>query len=731
VFDSLGYAVVVFGASAAIGAIGVNNGAGAVYIFDRSGGVWRLQTVLTDPHNVPGDGFGVSIASSGSTVMVGAPGGYRVGSGGAAYIYVRQGASWRLRATLREPRGSSGDFAGSVALAGTTALVGAPGSFRQVGEAFVYALSRTGWNLRATLRDPRGTHGDLFGRSVALNSTTVVIGAPYASSSRGASYVYSRSGNTRWLLAAALPDPLAKTGDHSGWSVALSGTTILVGAPGGAGVAYAYISHGTGWRLQAILSSRSAVNDGFGWSVAIVGMQAVIGAIGAHFNGAVYIYGRSGAVWHSQTTLTDPNPSVIGDDYGWSVADTGSAIVIGADVLFAGAAHVYVLSGNRWRRQADLLDPRGHPGSNKGASVAISGNTAVVGAWGMNNAAGAAFIYSRSAGRWQLEATLHDPSNSYLDLFGAAVAVSGSTVLVGAWNTHAGKVYVYALSGGRWRLQAELAGPPTGAFGAFGSSVAISGTTALIGDVGAHTHAGAAYVYVRSGGRWHRQATLADPRGRAGDQFGEAVALSGNAAVISADCEEACAGAAYVYARSGGKWRRQARLSDPGGKPNDGFGTSVALSGTTALIGAPGTRDYVGAAYVYSRSGMRWRRQAVLSIPRRVDISGGFGGAVAVSGTGPNSLAVISGLSVSGLVTERSQCGSAFEFSRPGGRWHERARIADPRCSTYDEFGYAAAISGITALIGAPGARSNSGAAYLLTLPGPRNAVAVRRAPAS
>ncbi|HWF82879.1 MAG TPA: FG-GAP repeat protein [Streptosporangiaceae bacterium] len=69
-----------------------------------------------------------------------------------------------------------------------------------------------------------------------------------------------------------------------------------------------------------------------------------------------------------------------------------------------------------------------------------------------------------------------------------------------------------------------------------------------------------------------------------------------------------------------------------------------------------------------------------------------------------------------GLATERSQCGSAFEFSRPRGRWHERARVADPKCSSYDEFGFAVAISGSTALIGAPGADNNKGAAYLLTL---------------
>jgi hypothetical protein len=226
-------------------------------------------------------------------------------------------------------------------------------------------------------------------------------------------------------------------------------------------------------------------------------------------------------------------------------------------------------------------------------------------------------------------------------------------------------------------------------------------------------------VYVRSGTHWHEQAALNSPPGLA-DNLGEAVALSGGTMVAGANGANDDAGAAFIYARSGERWHLQAVLPDPVGAPNDGFGTSVALSGATALIGAPGVRDYDGTAYVYGRSGNKWHRQATITISRRADVAGGFGGAVAMSGTGRDTIALISGLSVSGLTTASRQCGSAFEFTRPAGRWGEQARVADPKCTSYDEFGYAVAVSGATGLIGAPGTDDNAGMAWIRVLDKPR-----------
>jgi FG-GAP repeat protein len=332
-------------------------------------------------------------------------------------------------------------------------------------------------------------------------------------------------------------------------------------------------------------------------------------------------------------------------------------------------------------------------------------------AWNARGGHGAAYIYGVSNDSLSLQDTLIDPDEQPFDFFGKAVAVSGSVALIGADDYDA--VYVYVRSGGRWHYQTTI----TGHYGGFGSSIAISGSTAVIGAPYTQSNDSAAYVYVRSGdgARWRQQAVLVGPHG-SGGYFGEAVAVSGDTVVVGASTADRFAGAAYVYARSKDRWRLQAALPDPAGRPNDNFGTSVAASGGTVLIGAPGTRDYDGTAYVYGRSGSKWRKRAALTVARRDDMPGGFGSAVALSGTGSDSIALISGVSESGLTTASRLCGHAYEFTRPAGHWRMRKAFSDPECNPYDEFGYALALSGTKAVIGSPGTNHDKGRASVVTL---------------
>jgi FG-GAP repeat len=278
--------------------------------------------------------------------------------------------------------------------------------------------------------------------------------------------------------------------------------------------------------------------------------------------------------------------------------------------------------------------------------------------------------------------------------------------------------FIYVRSGGRWHLQAALDSPQPALFGA---AVAISGSTVVIGAPGTNLGqgpVGAVYVYRRSGTQWRLRTTLYDPESHkyVGSQFGEAVALSGNTIVIGSSGINLAIGGAFIYHSSGSTWQLQDTISDPGGAFNDQFGASVAVSGPTVVIGAPGVHDFTGAAYIYQLSGSRWRRQEAVSIPRAITVAGGLGSVTAITGTGRNVLVLLSGESVSGLTLTKNRCGGVFEFARPAGRWRELARIADPRCSSYDEFGDALSVSGLTALVGAPGKNRNSGATYVLTL---------------
>lgn len=722
--DQLGLSVALSGNTAVIGAPGVNNRSGAVYVYSRQAGRWGLSVILTDPRNVPGDAFGRDVALSGDTALIGVCCQYD-----AAYVYVGSGAHWRLQASLPIPRPSGSSFGASVALSGSTALVGDPEHLDSApGRVSVYQRTGTHWRLQATINDPRTTGNDDFSAVLTLSGSTAVVSAELP----GTCYVYVRSG-ARWRLRTTLTSPRGNSA-FFGYSLAMSGATIVVSDPftgkHNVGAVYYYTPSAKGWRLRDTVPAPAVRGKyNFGIAVGVAGKTLAVSDVPTNNvgPGKAFLYAWTGSNWQRKAAITDP---VAGADrlFGQSVAVAGSTVLIGAPGSFgapnaertAGSVYVYGMRGSRWARQSALTDPRGGPGNAVGASVAISGSTAIVGAWGARKDAGAAYVYARSRGQWRRQATISDPGETPGDFFGAAVAVSGQTVLIGAWDKGYGEVYVYVRSGDRWRRQAILSSKTT--VQDFGDAVAISGSTAVIGadDLSAlGITGGTAYVFTRSGVRWHPQATFSDPALGPDDGFGDAVALSGQTAVVAASEADNGAGLAFVYQRAGSHWSRPVRLADPAGQPNDGFGTAVGVSGDNLVVGAPGVRDYAGAAYFYGKSGSRWRAHGTVTVGRKGDLAGGFGGAVAITGTRRATTALIGGVSVSGLAFTKHRCGNAFEFARPSGPWRELAKVADPKCSSYDEFGYAVAISGRDGLIGAPGAASDVGSAYVLVLPPP------------
>ncbi len=688
-----------------VGAPDVNNGAGGVYVFRRTGTRWHLCAVLTDPQNRPGDDFGWSVAVDGDTALIGAPSTTYFSSGppGAVYVYVGSGARWRLRARISAPHPSSGDsFGTTVAMAGKQALIGESG-YSKVSDAYVYQHSGSHWKLQASLPDPGHAAGTDVPAVTAFSSSLAVLGAPGVDGGSGAVYVYRRMEAT-WRRSAVLADPGDLGDDFFGSGLALHGPTLMVGS-WGAGAVYVYAESGASWQLTSTIHNSIHVGN-YGQAVATNGKVAVFSSLDAT---AVYVLETSG--WELSAMLSTPDGR-----YGPALALGRTTLIAGAtpgpdnDV---GAGFVYTEQGGRWRRQAVLSDPRGRASAYKGSAVAISGGTAVAGAWGKYDRDGIAFIYARERGRWRQQVTVRDPGHNYFGMFGIAVAASGSTVAIGApqaGDSDGGQVLLYVRRHGRWDLRARINDPGNYLEDAFGSSVAMAGSTMVVAAQGA----GVAYIFAKVGQGWRQQAVLSDPGG------GATAAVSDGTVVIGAAGTHDDAGVAYVYARSGDKWHLQSTLTDPRGVPNDEFGTSVAVSGGTVVVGAPGVRNFRGAAYTYARSGPRWLREGTLTITRSADVAGGFGGSVAMTGTGTRTLAIVSGLAVSGLAPAGHLCGKAFEFSRATGKWREAARLADPRCTPYDEFGYALAMSPSTAIIGAPGTDGDTGTAWIRDLREPK-----------
>ncbi len=391
--------------------------------------------------------------------------------------------------------------------------------------------------------------------------------------------------------------------------------------------------------------------------------------------------------------------------------------------------------------EAEFLAADGAPGDQFGYSVALSGDTAVIGARfdddDVNGVeSGSAYVFARSGTTWSQQAKLTAADGAARDWFGVRVAISGDTVVVTADaddddvnGVDSGSAYVFTRSGTTWSLQAKLTAADGAAVDLFGYSVALSGDTAVFGarfdddDVNG-VDSGSAYVFTRSGTTWSLQAKLTAADGAAGDQFGYSVAIAGDTVVITANADDddvngVDSGSAYVFTRSGTTWSQQAKLTGADGAAGDLFGVRVAISGDTALIGARFDDDDIngvdsGSAYVFTRSGTAWSQQAKLTA---ADGAAGdwFGYSVALSGDTALIGAHFVDDDVNGI-----DSGAAFVFTRSGTAWSQYAKLTPADGAAGDQFGGRVAMSGNTAVIGARLVDDvvrgvDSGSAYVFT----------------
>jgi hypothetical protein len=404
------------------------SGAGAVYVYTRSGTTWTQQAYVKASNTGAGDQFGHSVALSGdgSTLAVGA--------------FLEASAS----------AGINGNQADNTAFA--------------AGAVYVYTRSGTTWTQQAYVKASNPEAGDQFGTSVALSGdgSTLAVGAELEDSASagingnqvdntatdaGAVYVYTRSGTT-WTQQAYVKASNTGANDNFGHSVALSGdgSTLAVGAwledsasagingnqadntAANAGAVYVYTRSGTTWTQQAyVKASNTGATDLFGTSVALSGDGSTLG-VGARSEasasagidgnqadntasgaGAVYVYTRSGTTWTQQAYVKASNPEA-GDQFGLSVAlsSDGSTLAVGAwledsasagingnqvdnTAADAGAVYVYTRSGTTWTQQAYVKASNTGANDNFGYSVALSGA-------GNPLAVGARFEESASAG---------------------------------------------------------------------------------------------------------------------------------------------------------------------------------------------------------------------------------------------------------------------------------------------------------------------------------------------
>lgn len=356
------------------------------------------------------------------------------------------------------------------------------------------------------------------------------------------------------------------------------------------------------------------------------------------------------------------------------------------------AAHVFERVGDGWVERTRLAPPNDGQVRDFGRTVAIDGDTAVIGA-PTEGGAGAVHVYVRNGGEWISQARLTPESGSN-DRFGAAVAAQGNVIVVGApWAQvesagGAGAAYVFVRQGTTWSTAARLTAPAGFSGDEFGFAVAVSGDVVLVGapDAGPH-HAsenGLAYVFARQGDSWAIEQTLVAPDAANGSLFGHAVALDGDRALVGAYAANGNAlrsGAAYVFRREAGRWQFEQAMAPASAQQGAWLGDAVALDGHQALIGAPGdifeSGHGRGSAYAYLRAGQRWALQSRLLTSDGLG-STGFGGdhfGAAVALDGEQRLASAPLASIEGRWAQ----GAAYSFTAASRHALSASEIRIPR----------------------------------------------------
>ena len=364
--------------------------------------------------------------------------------------------------------------------------------------------------------------------------------------------------------------------DILGASVSISGGYAIVGAPrdddGGtdAGSAYIYVRDGMGWTEQAKLTAGdAAADDLFGWSVSISGDYAIIAAAfdgdAGDTSGSAYIFVRDGESWTEQAKLT-ASDAAAEDVFGWSVSISGEYAVVGAFFdddggTESGSAYVFEKPVGGWSdmtETAKLTASDAAAQARFGRSVSISGDYAIVGAFGDDNFSGSAYIFVRDGESWTEQAKLTASDAAVDDQSGESVSISGDYAVVGAngnddGGSGSGSAYIYVRDGENWTEQAKLTASDAAAGDEFGNSISISGDYIIVGvknDDDGGTNSGSAYLFVRDGVNWTEQAKLKASDAASVDFFGWSVSISGGYAIVGAfgdDDNGTDSGSAYVY----------------------------------------------------------------------------------------------------------------------------------------------------------------------------------------
>ena len=647
---------------------------GVVVILQRDQGGsnnWGGVATFSSPDSHVGDGFGTAVSLQSNRLAVGESfaGGLIVSEPtGRVHLIEFNGASWtNRRRVVAADAGANQSFGTCVSLSGDRVAVGAPGKTNfgaRTGAAYVFERTLGGadnWGQERKILAADAQSNAAFGTSVALDGTNLAVGATYLNTGlprSGAAYLFGRDvgGTTNWGQVKKLAPPVPQLYGLFGFSVALQGTNLAVGAPGlgylspiiftngiapgaadGSVFLFGRDAGGAGaWGLtRQIKRVEDDDGNGFGFSISLDRDDLIASAPyddeAGIATGRAFLHGRDvgGADGWGLRRILDFEDRFADDRFGTEVAVHQDTAVVTAprrdrpSYMFgqgwtnAGSVFCYerMLGGSNAWGLAQLLDPRSEfrDGDEWGSAVAVWSNTLVVGCPGYDGTNGVRYnmgtvtVYERAAADqlWTFKQFLHPADGTNNDNFGAAVAVNNGLIIVGAPGhdaaaTDAGAFYAYTRPGTNWAFLTKLlpTDPRPGAH--YGGALAMGDDWIVVGAAGDNeraTAAGAAYLVDRFSGV---QRKLAPADLGTNHLFGSAVAVYGDHALVGAwgaGVPALYSGAAYLFQKNYGgptNWGQIRKLSPPATNAALGFGYAVALDSVNAVIGAIGDTNNGG-----------------------------------------------------------------------------------------------------------------------------------------
>lgn len=739
--SQFGYSVSIDGNWAMVGGPFMA-GTGVVYVYKYDGTNWIEEAIITPVDGDLSDNFGYSISLAGHRALIGAYDQTSTDSG-SAYIFDFNGSQWVQTQKLSASDAIWRDkFGYSVSLSGNRALIGAWGHENNNGDdsgaAYVFEFNGNAWIETQKLFANDGVENDRFGISVSLSGDRAIIGNDDGGDEAGTAYVFDYNG-TSWVESQKLTANDAQAGDFFGVSVGVSGSQALVGASrDDSGSVYVFELNGTTWtQTQKLTANDGSKGDSFGFAISLSGNRVVIGAQADNDNGdesgAAYIFDFNGTSWvQSQKIISSDGDT---DDFlGFSVGISGDQILVGAwgdddDSDRSGATYTYGFNGVSWTENQKLTTGNGAARDYFGISVSLFGNRALIGAPGYDSnqtESGSAYIFDFNGSTWVLSQKLTTQDNLQGAQFGSSVSLRADRALIGAWKYdldtgadyffESGAAYIFDFNGTSWVQTQKLIADDAESFDNFGFAVRLYGNRALIGAPASFSinSSGAAYVFDFNGTSWVQTQKLTSDDAMQEDRFGYAVSLSDNRALVSALNDDHSnmkdSGSAYIFDYSGSTWLQSHKLIADDASTEGAFGASVSLRGDRALIGSPSR--FTASTYFFEYNNNNWIQKQKL-VAKDNESRNWFGSSVNLSS---DDQALI-GAPGDGQNGENS--GAAYRFIYDGNTWIQREKITPSDAGEGNSFGYSVSLSGDQLLIGSHYDNergTKSGSAYMMRM---------------